>query len=127
VVDYLQLLSAGGRETRATEVGAISRGLKQLAVQLGCPCLALSQLNRAPEVRTDHRPHLSDLRESGALEQDADAVVLLFRPDTYRPERPDGMADLHLAKARHGPTGHCTVAFVPQYARFDTVVGNISH
>jgi hypothetical protein len=107
-VDYVQLMQARGRfDNRTIELGSISRSLKGLAKELNVPILVISQLSRAPESRSDHRPMLSDLRESGALEQDADVVVLLFRADQYPDAKPadQGIAELHIAKQRNGPTG----------------------
>lgn len=123
VVDYLQLMSGGKRfETRQQEVSAISRGLKGLAKDLGCPVLALSQLSRAPEQRTgNNRPQLSDLRESGAIEQDSDVVAFIYREEMYRPDDPDleGKAELILAKQRSGPTGTIHLAFIKRCTRFE--------
>ena len=120
IVDYLQLMTSGKRvENRQVEVSDFSRSLKLLAKELGVPVVALSQLNRGPEQRTDKKPMLSDLRESGSLEQDADMVVLLHREDAYERESPRaGEADLILAKHRNGPTGVVTVAFQGHYSRF---------
>ena len=123
VVDYLQLMSAGtsGRreQSRQEEVAQISRGLKKLAGELGVPVVALSQLNRGPEQRTDKKPMMSDLRESGAIEQDADIVILLHREDAYEKESPRaGEADLIVAKHRNGATSTITVAFQGHYSRF---------
>jgi replicative DNA helicase len=121
VVDYLQLMQNGGRRTenRQAEVSEISRNMKLLAKELGVPVVALSQLNRGPEQRMDKRPLLSDLRESGSLEQDADAVILLHREDAYEKESPRaGEADLIVAKHRNGPTATITVAFQGHYSRF---------
>jgi replicative DNA helicase len=120
VVDYLQLMTSGKRvENRQVEVSEFSRSLKLLAKELEVPVLAISQLNRGPEQRTDKKPMLSDLRESGSLEQDADMVVLLHREDAYERESPRaGEADLILAKHRNGPTGMVTVAFQGHYSRF---------
>ena len=120
VVDYLQLLSSGRKvESRQQEVSEFSRSLKLLAKELEVPVVALSQLNRGPEARTDKKPLLSDLRESGAIEQDADVVVLLHREDAYEPESPRaGEADLIVAKHRNGPTRTVTVAFQGHYSRF---------
>jgi replicative DNA helicase len=120
VVDYLQLMT--GRttaESRQVEVAEISRGLKILARELECPVVALSQLSRQLELRADKRPLLADLRESGALEQDSDVVLFIYRDDVYNPDSPDrGQAEIHVAKHRNGPTGVCRVAFLEQYARF---------
>jgi replicative DNA helicase len=122
VVDYIQLMSTRGRfENRTLELGAISRSLKGLAKELNVPIVVLSQLSRAPESRSDHRPQLSDLRESGALEQDADVVILIYREDAYNrdPNHPDaGTAELILAKQRNGPTGVVRLAFLREQTRF---------
>ena len=120
IIDYLQLMTSGKRvENRQVEVSEFSRSLKLLAKELEVPVVALSQLNRGPEQRTDKKPMLSDLRESGSLEQDADMVVLLHREDAYERESPRaGEADLILAKHRNGPTGVVTVAFQGHYSRF---------
>jgi replicative DNA helicase len=120
VIDYMQLMSSGKKvESRQVEVSEFSRQIKLLAKELGVPVVALSQLNRGPEQRSDKRPMLSDLRESGSLEQDADMVVLLHREDLYEREstRP-GEADLIVAKHRNGPTRDITVAFQGHYSRF---------
>ena len=120
VVDYLQLMTSGKRvESRQQEVSEFSRSLKLLAKELGVPVIAISQLNRGPEQRVDKKPMLSDLRESGSLEQDADMVILLHREDAYEPESPRaGEADFLIAKHRNGPTGKVTVAFQGHYSRF---------
>jgi len=120
VVDYLQLMTSGKRvESRQMEVSEFSRSLKLLAKELDLPVIAISQLNRGPEQRTDKKPMLSDLRESGAIEQDSDMVVLLHREDMYERESPRaGEADLILAKNRNGPMGTVTVAFQGHYQRF---------
>jgi replicative DNA helicase len=121
VVDYVQLMQARGRfDNRTLELGAISRSLKGLAKELNIPILVISQLSRAPESRSDHRPMLSDLRESGALEQDADVVVLLFRADQYPDAKPEeqGIAELNIAKQRNGPTGLVKLAFIREQTRF---------
>jgi replicative DNA helicase len=120
VLDYLQLMSSGRRvESRQVEVSEFSRSLKLLAKELEVPVVALSQLNRGPEQRTDKRPLLSDLRESGSLEQDADMVILLHREDAYEKESPRaGEADFIVAKHRNGPTATVTVAFQGHYSRF---------
>ena len=120
VVDYLQLMSSPKRtESRQQEVSELSRGMKLLAKELEVPVVAISQLNRGAEQRTDKKPQLADLRESGSLEQDADAVILLYREDAFEKESPRaGEADLIVAKHRNGPTGTITVAFQGHYSRF---------
>jgi replicative DNA helicase len=119
IIDYLQLMSSGKKvESRQVEVSEFSRSLKLLAKELEIPVVAISQLNRGPEQRQDKRPMLSDLRESGSLEQDADMVVLLHREDVYEKESRSGEADFILAKHRNGPTGTVTVAFQGHYSRF---------
>jgi len=131
IIDYIQLMQGRGRfENRQQELASISRSLKILAKELDVPILALSQLSRAPEARGDHRPQLSDLRESGALEQDADVVIFIFREDMYgveeerRPEA-DGVAELIIGKQRNGPTGTVKVAFLKQYTRFENLQGEV--
>ena len=129
IVDYLQLMSAvplGGKrfENRTQEVSAISRGLKALAKELKVPVVALSQLSRAPESRGgDHRPQLSDLRESGSIEQDADVVAFIFREEVYKKDDPDldGRAELIVAKQRNGPTDTIRMAFIKRYTRFENL------
>jgi replicative DNA helicase len=122
VIDYLQLMQSGGSrrpESRQQEVSDMSRNLKLLAKELEVPVIALSQLNRGPEQRTDKKPMVSDLRESGSIEQDADMVILLHREDAYEKESPRaGEADLIVAKHRNGPTATVTVAFQGHYSRF---------
>jgi len=120
VIDYLQLMSSGKRvESRQQEVSEFSRALKLLAKELEVPVIAISQLNRGPEQRTDKKPQMSDLRESGSIEQDADMVILLHREDAYEREHPRaGEADLIVAKHRNGPTATVTVAFQGGYSRF---------
>jgi replicative DNA helicase len=122
VVDYIQLMTARGRfDNRTLELASISRSLKGLAKELNVPVVVLSQLSRAPEARSDHRPQLSDLRESGALEQDADVVALIYRDDVYNkdPNNPDtGVAEIILAKQRNGPTGIVKLAFLREQTRF---------
>jgi replicative DNA helicase len=122
VIDYLQLMQSGGSkraESRQQEVSDMSRNLKLLAKELEIPVIALSQLNRGPEQRTDKKPMVSDLRESGSIEQDADMVILLHREDAYEKESPRaGEADLIVAKHRNGPTATITVAFQGHYSRF---------
>lgn len=120
VIDYLQLMSSGKKvESRQLEVSEFSRQIKLLAKELDVPVIALSQLNRGPEQRADKKPMLSDLRESGSIEQDADMVILLHREDVYEKESPRlGEADLIVAKHRNGPTSDVTVAFQGHYSRF---------
>jgi replicative DNA helicase len=122
VVDYIQLMNGRGRfENRTLELASISRSIKGLAKELNVPIIVLSQLSRAPEARSDHRPQLSDLRESGALEQDADVVALIYRDDVYNrdPNNPDaGTAELIIAKQRNGPTGTVRLAFLREQTRF---------
>jgi replicative DNA helicase len=120
IVDYLQLMSSGKRvESRQQEVAEFSRALKLLAKELEVPVVAISQLNRGPEQRQDKKPLLSDLRESGSIEQDADMVILLHREDAYEKESPRaGEADFIVAKHRNGPTATITVAFQGHYSRF---------
>jgi replicative DNA helicase len=120
IIDYLQLMSSPKRvENRQQEVSEMSRSLKLLAKELDVPVVAISQLNRGPEQRNDKRPLLSDLRESGSIEQDSDVVILLHREDAYEPESPRaGEADLIVAKHRNGPTAVVTVAFQGHYSRF---------
>ena len=124
VVDYIQLMTGRGRfENRTLELASISRSLKGLAKELNIPIVILSQLSRAPEARSDRRPQLSDLRESGALEQDADVVVLIFREDAYKKnldkqDESSGIAELILAKQRNGPTGLIKLVFLDKQTRF---------
>ncbi len=126
VVDYMQLMSSPKRvENRQQEVSEISRSLKLLAKELDVPVVAISQLNRSPEQRADKKPQLSDLRESGSLEQDADMVILLYREDAFEKESPRaGEADFIVAKHRNGPTATVTVAFQGHYSRFVDMTPN---
>ncbi|HEY0077329.1 MAG TPA: replicative DNA helicase [Pyrinomonadaceae bacterium] len=124
VVDYLQLMSGSSRrvESRQQEVSQISRELKGLAKELNVPLVALSQLSRAPESRTDHRPQLADLRESGAIEQDADVVGFIYREEQYnRTEENAGIAEFIIAKQRNGPTGNVKLAFLKEFTRFENM------
>jgi replicative DNA helicase len=124
VVDYLQLMQGRGRfDNRQQELASISRSLKGLAKELGVPLVALSQLSRAPETRSDRRPQLSDLRESGAIEQDADVVMMIFRPGVYEKDNPDlqNVAEIIIAKQRNGPIGTANLAFLPQYTLFANI------
>jgi len=123
VVDYLQLMHGRSRgdDNRVQEVSSISRALKGLARELRIPVIAISQLSRAPEQRPDKRPILSDLRESGSIEQDSDVVVFLFRPEYYKSEERPGIAEVIIAKHRNGPTGSFNVAWMSRYAKFATL------
>lgn len=125
MIDYLQLMSGSGRtESRQQEISDISRSLKALARELSVPVVALSQLSRAVEQRPDHRPMLSDLRESGAIEQDADVVMFLYRDDYYNHDSPDkGVSEVIIAKQRNGPIGTVKLAWLPQYTKF----ANLEH
>ena len=132
IVDYVQLMQGRGRfENRTLELASISRSLKGLAKELRVPIVLLSQLSRAPESRSDHRPQLSDLRESGALEQDADVVAFIYREDMYLdknqpPTDAQGVAELIIAKQRNGPTGIVKLAFIREFTRFENLAGGSS-
>lgn len=123
VVDYLQLIVSKGQD-RVREVGAISRGLKQMARDWDCPVLALSQLSRGPETRVDHRPILSDLRDSGDIEQDADVILFLYRDEYYYPDtEKKHTAELNIAKQRNGPTGTIALTWMPRSTTFRSATG----
>ena len=130
IIDYIQLMQGRGRfESRQAELASISRSLKGLAKELHVPIVALSQLSRAPETRSDHRPQLSDLRESGALEQDADVVMFIFREEQYRDadgnpnQNAEGTAEIIIGKQRNGPVGTARLAFIKEHTRFE----NLAH
>jgi len=129
IIDYIQLMTGRGRfDNRQQELASISRSLKGLAKELGVPILVLSQLSRAPEARSDRRPQLSDLRESGALEQDADVVMMIFRPGVYEKDNPDlqNVAEIIIAKQRNGPIGTANLAFLGQYTLFANIEQGMS-
>jgi replicative DNA helicase len=132
IVDYMQLIRGDGREGRVQEITEISRSLKELARELDVPVIAVSQLSRAPEWRASHRPQLSDLRESGSIEQDADVVMFIYRDDLYMTnddwERlhpdvpyPKGIAEIMIAKHRNGPTGTVGLRFRDTTAKFESL------
>jgi replicative DNA helicase len=127
IIDYLQLMSGNSKtESRQQEISEISRSLKALAREMDAPVVALSQLSRACEARADHRPMLSDLRESGAIEQDADVVMFLYRDEYYNPDTEfKNQAELIVAKQRNGPTGTIKLVWLGQFTKFNSMAKNI--
>ncbi|MEO1294172.1 MAG: DnaB-like helicase C-terminal domain-containing protein, partial [Pseudomonadota bacterium] len=129
IVDYLQLLRANSnKDSRVNEISEITQGLKAIAKELNIPVIALSQLSRQVEQRDDKRPQLSDLRESGSIEQDADLIMMLYREEYYDPDTPDrGIAEVILTKHRNGPTGTVKLLFQPEYTQFLNRASDLSN
>jgi replicative DNA helicase len=126
IIDYLQLIEPDNRrDSRQEQVAQMSRRLKFLAKELDVPVVSLAQVNRGSEDRQDHRPRLADLRESGAIEQDADTVMLLHRPELYEPGQHEGILEIIIGKQRNGPTGEVTLAYLKQFMRFEDFAGGM--
>jgi len=124
LIDYLQLMEGSSTDNRTQELAKITRALKQMARELQVPVMTLSQLSRGVESRTNKRPMMSDLRESGAIEQDADMIIMLYRDEYYNPDSPDrGIAEVIITKHRNGPVGTVKLLFEPQFTRFRNLAG----
>jgi replicative DNA helicase len=129
VLDYLQLMQVpGNKENRTAEISEISRSLKALAKELSIPVVALSQLNRSVEQRTDKKPVMSDLRESGAIEQDADIIMMIYRDEVYNKDTPrKGIADIIITKQRNGPIGEVELTFLGKYTKFENYAPEMAY